>query len=475
MNFPKKSFAEWAIIVFLALFFILNFLGLFGFYNYGWDESVYIHMSNYIKSGGGAGLMESLRPTLFPLVLVPFSESIFASRLFVLMLSLATLWIFFLIGKKGLKSRHSWAFPVALAVFPYFLITGSAVMTEIPALFFHFLSVFFLLKKKHYFSGLFGVLAFLTRFSFGIYLPILFMVILFRERQKILRFILGMASGIPMLLINVYLFLGEAKNIFLAAIFPIINQLKDNTSSPYLWVYDKGFWFYPGYLFSWSVFTIFAVVGIIFLLRNLIKRQEKPYSENSWLVYLLIIPITYILASPHKEARYLMLVIPWVVYFMVYGIVWLMRDLEAGWLAKKQPLKKTVPIIFFVLVFLSILPSFVGVYTNQQPPEKEFYTDYLYALKGAGQEKTVLTATPMIMTSAKIIPAYDNNNIFFQKLETANYDYVYYSSAPFPCLETDQPCLSLRKDTKQFLDQNYALYKEGFYQGTDYFIYKSKG
>jgi len=474
MNFSKlsKNRAKLAMIIFLTVFFVVNFVNLFGFYEYGWDESVYLHMSDYIKTGGSEGLMENLRPNLFSFLLIPFSDNFFVSRLFVLVLAIATLWVFFLIGKQCLQSKYSWIFPILLAVFPYFFLNSNSVMTEIPALFFHSLSIYFLLKKRHYFSGLFGFLAFLTRFAFGIYLPILLVAIVLRERKSLARFAGGMVTGIPLLLINVFLFFGETKNVFFAAIYPILNQLKDHTMSPYVWLYDKGFMFYPNYLFSWSVFSIFAIIGIIFLLRNLMKNTEKPYSENSWLVYLLIIPMVYLLVSPHKEARYLMLVVPWIVYFLVYGVIWLLRDLEEFLLAKKPKLKKALPVIIIFLVFLSVLPSLLGVFVNNTKPEKEFYTDYLSELDNVGRDKTILTATPMIQTNAQIIAGYNNDKVFYQRLTNQPYDYVYYAAASFPCQENDQSCLSERREIKQYLEENYALYKEGFYFGTDYFIYK---
>lgn len=470
-----KDYSTMAVLAFLAVLFIVKFIGLFGFYPYGWDESVYLHTSEYIKSGGSAGLLENLRPLMFPVLLIPFSASVFFSRLLVLALGIATLWIFYLIGKQNIGSKKSWIFPVLIALFPIFFISLSSIMTEIPSLFFHAFAVYLFFRKKYLFAGLASFAAFFTRFSLGIYIPVLFLALLIIEsRKQAVKYLLGVVIGFPLLLLNTFLYSAQASNPFLATIYPILNQLKDHAFSNYIWLYNKGFWFYFHYLFSWTPFVFFAIIGIIFLLKNLnIKKKLNDEDKNNIVIFFLfLVPFIYALISPHKEERYLMLVIPWIVYFISYGIIWLMEDMESRLFSAKPRIGKIVNIIMTALVLLSVFLGISGLVFQNPDPVKGFYDNYLFELEDLDSNNKILTAIPMIKTKAKIIPGYRSDNFFYEKLTGEVYDYVYYTSSSFPCRDEDQICLNLRRETKQYLDKNYHLHKEYFFQGSDFFIYK---
>ncbi|MBU1854124.1 MAG: glycosyltransferase family 39 protein [Nanoarchaeota archaeon] len=481
-KFKAKHYQIVIVICFLVAYFLIQLIGLRGFYSYGWDESVYLHMSNYFKSGGDGGFIENLRPILFSIILIPFSHSIFISRLFILVLSVFTLWIFYLIGKKNLNSEFSWVFPVVLAFFPFYYLSSNSILTEIVALFFHALCVYYFFRKKYVFSGLLAMLAFFTRFQFGIYFPILlFGIFLIGTRKNISKnvskFILGILIGSPLFFINTYLFYSETNSFFLATVYPLLNQLKDNFFE-YLWYYKQGFFYYLKYLLNWSIFSMFAIIGILFLIFFLVKSQFiKQESQNKWLkrnlllLVFLLIPFSYLLFSSHKEIRYLMLVIPWIVYFICFGLIETIKQVKNKLLEKNTIL--TFALVFIILiVFLGsfLLNSFLFIKDVYHAP-KAFYDNYLFALQNLSHQNLVLTSFPMIKTYAKIEIGYYNDLYFYEMLSKGNYDYVYYTYNWFPCQENDIWCLNLREDTMNYLENNFDLYTNYSLYGSDFFLY----
>lgn len=482
----NRKYQTLLIVVFLAVYFLIQFAGLFGFYSYGWDESVYIHMSKYIRSGGSEGLLENLRPIFFPIILTPFSDNIFISRLFILVLSIATLWIFYLIGRKHMNSELGWVFPIALALFPLYYLSSNSVLTEIPALFFHALSIYCFFERKYIFSGMLGFLAFFTRFPFGIYLPILFIGIFFLEKKKSIlknmsKFILGVLIGSPLFLVNTYLFYPEAKNVFMATIYPILNQFLLNQSkhhiSVYVWYYYKGPLFYLKYLLNWTVLSVFTLVGILFLIIHYIKhsakqkKSNKMLKNNALILVLMLLPLSYLLITPHREIRYLMLVIPWIIYFMCFGLIETIRFIKRKLSWKNKILASAVIFIILVLIFGNLSVNSFTIIKNFYYAPEELYNNYFFALEDLSPKNKILTSVPMIKTKAKIEIGYYNDRYFYRKLRQDNYDYVYYTADWFPCHEDDLQCLKLREDTKNYLENNYGLHINYSLHQSDFLIY----
>ncbi|MBC8500968.1 MAG: glycosyltransferase family 39 protein [Nanoarchaeota archaeon] len=460
-RFLKKDYVSLIVIFFLVIYFIIQLFGFKGFYSYGWDESVYMHMSDYIQSGGEIGLMETGRPVIFPIILIPFSQSIFLLRLFILVLSIVTLWIFYLIGKKSLDSKLDWLFPALLAVFPFFFITSNSILSEIPTLFFHALCIYFFLNRKYTLSGIFGSVAFLTRFQFGIYLPILFVAIFFFEKKNnwfkhLSRYLLGVFVAIPLLFINVFLFYKETSNFFLAMFYPFISQLTESLVG-YAWFYKESVLFYPQHIFTWTFFSVFVLVGFAFLFYNKSKK-------NIFLAFLLIVSFIYLIAYPQKVVRFLMLCVPWIVYFIAYGLIQTFKNIEFD---KKQLFIGLVLIILFANVLTT---SYNRINEFHYAP-KEFYNEYLFALENKTEAK-IIVAFPMIKTKSKIdIGYYKKGLSMYEKLNKEGYDYIFYSDHWFPCQEEDEKCHNFNKILGNYIHNNYDLYINYSLYGSDFLLY----
>ncbi|MBD3314052.1 hypothetical protein GF345_06420 [Candidatus Woesearchaeota archaeon] len=474
------------VLMFIAVYALVQAVGLVGFYAYGWDESVYLHMSRSIISGGSEGLMENLRPVMFPVLLMPFSASMIASRVFVLFMSLAGLWVFFRIGSQGIEKRMSWIFPVMLAAFPFYIISSASVMTEIPSLLFHGLSVYLLIRKRYVLSGLSAFLAFFIRFPFGIYIPILFIGAFFIERsfRSMARFFLGVVAGLPLFILNTWLFFPKTGNLVFAAFYPLINQLLDHTVSGYVWFYDKGASFYPNYFLGWTPLSLFLIAGVVIasvMLKRMISSAKKSSLSERFNILafaLMLFPALYLMITPHKEVRYLMLASPWIIYMICFGLTESLRR-SGEWLKKANPgsrerkMIRYSGIILLILLFAHLMVnSFVMASGHYRAPQT-FYDEYLLLLEDAPEHESVLTATPMIETRAEIVVGYYNADYFLEMLLDRRYDHVFYTYSWFPCRQDDLRCLKTRKDTQSYLDDNYDMHNHYEKHGEDYWVYSS--
>ncbi|PIN87039.1 hypothetical protein COV19_01825 [Candidatus Woesearchaeota archaeon CG10_big_fil_rev_8_21_14_0_10_44_13] len=476
----KRSHINLAVISFLAVYSLIQLAGLSGFYPYGWDESVYLQAGRYIISGGNDGFLENLRPLFFPLMLAPFSYSIFMSRLFVLALSIAALWIVYKIAGKHLDPTLSWILPVIMAVFPFYYLSSNSILTEIPGLFLHVLCIYLFFEKKYFFSGMTAFLAFFTRFTSGIYLPLLFIGVLFLEKRKDMfrsasMFILGAVVGSSSFLVNTYLFYPETKDVFIATIYPILNQFG------FIFTGDEGLLFYPGYMLRWTVLSVFAIAGIFFILRPFIsglingEKTGDPLKKKVIVLALALLPFSYLLIAPHKEIRYLIIILPWIAYLMCFGIAETIRLIMRNIPKKRR--KTASAAIFIVLAFMSlsmILDSAALVREFYYAPE-QLYDDYYFALKGLPHDNKILTSLPMIQTGARIVIGYYDTGYFYEKLNQDDYDYVYYTTEWLPCAKDDPGCLKIRESTLDNLEKNYALYLNYSFYNSDFLIYSRKG
>lgn len=429
----------------IVLFFIIGFYKLIGFHAYGWDESVYVQTSNYIKTLGEHGFLENLRPIMFPILLAPLNSE-FLMRLLVLIFATASLFLFYNIAKKN--SEYPWIFVFLLAIYPYFFIGSSLIMAEIPAIFFHLLCIYLFLEKKYLYSGFFGFIAFFTRFQFGIYLPILLAAVFIKDRKKTLSFVYGITIGSLLLIANLLLYSNQG---LISLVYPMLNQLKDNLSSPNAGYYAHGFFYYFSYLFSWSVFSIASIFGLL-------SHKKSVFH------YLLVIPLAYLLLSAHKETRYLALIAPWIAYFMAYGIIFLYK--------KIKKIKFNGKLLAVLFVILALLTTSIGSYDESRAfykAPKELYDKYFFALDNVSNAE-ILTSTPMIKTDSKIIIGYYNNEYFYQKLQEKQYDYVFYADNSFPY---NAELMKLKNETQNYLDSNYDLYLNYYYYA-NYSIYKKR-
>ena len=150
-----------------------------------WDSAVYIGMGKYLFSLGNVGLWEPARPLVLPFFLglfwkLGFNAVIFG-RILEVGFSAGCLCLTYLIGKNVFNEKIGLLSAFLLAFSPSFLFYSSTILTGIPSTFFALLSVYFLIKKNYFFSGLFVGLSFMTRF---LQLFVLLVIVLFLNHMR---------------------------------------------------------------------------------------------------------------------------------------------------------------------------------------------------------------------------------------------------------------------------------------------------
>lgn len=187
--FLKKNLI---VLLVLATFFICLFL--LAYFDSGllWDENAYLgNARNLVK---GSNYTEDFRHPLIGFLIAGVwtftGESIFAAKMLVIIFSVATVFLFYLISADYFRAEKHTAL-LLTAVFAFsnlILYWGFRVYTDIPSLFFVLLSFHFLFKGKSQkniaISGICSSLAFLTRFTLLIFLFSVLIYFGYRKKLK---------------------------------------------------------------------------------------------------------------------------------------------------------------------------------------------------------------------------------------------------------------------------------------------------
>jgi len=167
-----------------------------------WDENVYL--SNARGHLESTNFSEDFRFPFLELYILPlwfvFGISVFVAKLLVILFSVGTLFIFYLLSRFYIKSwwlRFSLLFFFAFS--KLFLFWSFRVYTDIPSLFFFLLSWYLFLlyfsKKKNsfyllFFSGVSSAFAFFTRFPAAVGLAVS-VILAIKRRWKELSYLLA--------------------------------------------------------------------------------------------------------------------------------------------------------------------------------------------------------------------------------------------------------------------------------------------
>lgn len=409
-----------------------------------WDEAIYLGMAKWLFSGGTLGYWEYFRPPLFAFVLgagwwtgLPI---IAWGRFLALFSSAAVMFLTFLIGERVRKGVGLVALAL-LVPLPTFFFFGTKLLTGVPATALALLAVWLFMRERYFFAGLLAGLAFLTRFTHGVFfaglglsLVVAWLVQRRKRRSDHLAFVssglrLGvgfLAVLVPYLLVNLFT-RGDALAPFLEAsrVFVDYNN----------WVYGQGNWYYLREVLSQNVLFVLSLVGLWFFV---VKKWWREASMNA-LVFPMLLVIVYFLRVAHKEVRFFIPAFPFLAILVGVGVVELVRRLRRPWYCRAV-------IVAVVLVSL-VAGFFVGATVVPEAefsgPIREFYN---FFGPGDVRDAPFISSSPLFM-------AYTDKP--FQPLrswELANKVYAMYSAqashvaidaCDHPC-EPDSECEQLR-------------------------------
>lgn len=193
----KKTQLLILLLIFATIIRIYYFFKL-GLQPVWWDEGDYLAISKVWALGMEIpewwAHFTGMRPLLLPFIWTAFFKlglGELSIRFFTILLpSLGTIYLMFLLGKDLYDSRVGLAASLMMASYWVFLFYSFRLLTDIPSVFFGMLSFYFfwsfyINKKKPlglYLMVLFGVLAFSTRFALAL-VPIICAIYLFSVKR----------------------------------------------------------------------------------------------------------------------------------------------------------------------------------------------------------------------------------------------------------------------------------------------------
>jgi len=321
---------EFGIIILLFTLLIL-----FLFLNYQnphllWDENAYL--------GNARSHLTESRYTedyRFPLLeyIIAFiwkltGESIFIAKLIIILFSLSTVYVFYLICKEHFN-KYLLLITLFFGLNPLLFKWGFRVYTDIPSLFFVLLAYYLIIKKNIFLAGIFSAIAFLTRFPSALFALTIGIYLLYNKKFKnLLIFSVGFGIALfPWLLYNQLTYsniLWDVQNQY--------NIVSAYTSREPISKY------FTNLINKTSVFLLLFPIGLFYILKN-----KKHFIIS---LYILIAAIYYSAFVNLKLERYLLVILPFIYIIGFKGFEYLTKNI------------KNKKIIF---LFLSIIAIFAGI------------------------------------------------------------------------------------------------------------------
>ena len=329
-----------------------------------WDSGIYIGMGKALFSGGISGYWEDLRPPLMGIMLgLPWRlgldplafAAVFYTGLFAL-----NLWLAYKCGSRIFDERIGLLAAVLLAATPLFFDYSAVPLSESPSITFALIAILLYLGKSTLFpAGIFAGLAFLTRFPQGMIIAAMSLSLFFRPSKNILKEEALLLAGF-LLVVGPYL--GFNYFHYGNPVQPLI--LAGEVIKEYSWLYDLGPAYYLHSIAKESALFIFSILGIYLFL-----SRQKNHRGFAALVAMVLIFIYFTLLQ-HKEARFMLILLPYLCIFASAGIVMAVSRL------KPAQLKTIFAIIVSVVIAAMLIRGIFGNFGGDKNPTAEEFYNY---------------------------------------------------------------------------------------------------
>ena len=444
------------ILIFVLVSSIIRIISLFIPHDLWWDSSVYIGMGKYIFSLGNVGLWEASRPLIWPIILGFFwkigLDPVLLGEIMVTLLSLASIILAYLIALKNFNKKTAIFAALFFSFSPTFLKFNNILFSEIPSTFFLLLGIYFFFNKKHFFSGLFLGMAFMTRFfQIFLLLPIIIFYLFLFYKKKVsfkdfsLFLIALMIFIVPFIILNFRLYNDPFYPFTLQA------YMSQNTG----WIFYQPVSFYFINLIKENFFVVFAILGFIFMFK---KRELNKLV----IMFLFLVPFSLYVMGDHKEMRFLIPLLPFLYIAVGAGLVYFVESL------KKY--KNMALSLIMVIWLLQTIPLLQFDRYDDKLDSFYSYIDSTTINKGIW-----ITNPSFIVFSDKkaeeliYYPLYhsDKAKQLQQKVDKANAVLINTCDI-LPCPESDIDCL---KDTEKLITLLNQKLELAFYEENDECIY----
>lgn len=343
----------------LVLFLILNFISPLLL----WDENVYLGnaRSHLTISNFTEDFRFPLTEYIISFIWLLTGESIFFARLAIILLTIFSALLLYLIGKRYFSKKISFFLALAFSLSPLIVFWGFRAYADIPAMFFTILDFYFLLKneeqnkkldkknrKKYLFVALAGIslaLAFLARFPLALFALCAGLYFIIKKRPKeLLLFALFFLLAIsPWLIYNqityknpIWDFIQQFSVVQQwTSIEPVSKQLLNL-------VYAIGLLILP------------LILGIFSFLKkdkNEENKENKKPLKFIIPIYILISFVYYLFFVKLKDSRYYLAFLPFLFLVAFEGIVFIKNKI------KNKNIMKIATILFVLNSIVLLIGS----------------------------------------------------------------------------------------------------------------------
>lgn len=449
----KKIFSKYKWIFLILLLSLIIRLFYFKNHQIWWDSAVYIEMGKYLFSFGKVGLWEASRPLVWPIILGFLwklkLDPIFFGKILLLLFSLGTIWFTYLISKKVFNEKIALLSSLILTLSPTFFFFNSILLTAIPSTFFSLLGVYFFLNKKHFLSGLFLGLAFMTRFlQLGIIFCVL-LIMLYKifKKQVSFKTMFFFSSGFSIFVVPFLVFNFIRYSNF---IYPFLLQafMTQNTG----WFNHHPFNFYFINIMKENILSVFVILGIIFAIK-------KADSEKTLLTVIVLLFFFYHSLIRQKEMRFIILFLPYLSILISYG-------LHNSYNALKKYLKiryaKIVKAVFWLLFVFWLFQQSSQLFVYQSPAE--FTIMHQYLNKESVNDGIWISNPGFLVYSNKktdtliYYPTFDSERAAYLQQNTDNAKHILLDTCDIPCPPIDKECEKEKKELIQNLKKEFNVY-----------------
>jgi len=432
------------ILSILGITLLTRILYLLYNHNIWWDAAVYLSMSKYLFTLGHVGLWEPIRPLLWPFLLGYghyFNINIVIwGYILTTFFSLGIIYLTYTIGKKLFNEKVGLLSAFLLSFTWIFFFFNIRLYTEIPSVFFALVALHYFLKEKHFETGIFVGLAFLTKFPQGILL-VIFLFLSLHALKKISSLLFGfILITIPFFILNIMLYGSPIATLSFASVV---------VKNAGIWIFQGPWFYYIQQLTIHNILFLLAIPGIFYALKK--KRYE--------LILLFIGFAIYFTQLPHKELRFAIIFLPYLAILASVGYTKYIKT----------------PLLFILLTLL-----FFGIHFEIQEIDTNPYFTFFDGKEIDGQ---VLITHPLsayyLNTEATLLyyPWFNTSQgeYWLNTIQQNQPAYVSIDTCEggFICPPNDTTCPQTQQKILTYLEKNYNNIYNGGTEKCLYRIYSS--
>lgn len=409
-----------------------------------WDASVYAGMAKAIVTGGQSGLWEPLRPLVWPVLLTPAALTPFLvvwAHVLQFLFGVGVLLLVYLITKEAFGERAGlWALGV-VALSPVLAFYEHQLLTEQVSVFFALLAVWLVTKGtwSAFGAGLAAALSFLTKFPQGLVFAGVSAGLTTRLRWRTLL-LFGCGFALPVLFFlcfNAAMYQNPLASVVAA---------NDVIQTSGLWLYEGGVLFYFVTLVGLNVFCAFAIPGML-----------VAWRKQRVLLFVFVFVLVYWSLLPHKEVRFVPLLLPFVAILAAGG--WsLLGAVEQSRFRRAFAL---VTVLLIAVAGVQAVRWTQYYLYDEGVIDKE--QEALYAQ--AASLPRLVSSDPRVVwwTNEPIVPLY--YPLFPETLKGGldalkNAQTLLFNACDTPCSPTDAQCFENRRAFERIVRASWSVEKE---------------